>query len=85
MILPGTIDPLPALHDEALVAFLRRGIGTNTVFAAISSAPLLLCRAGLLPALAGGLSACNTVKGAGQDLKSAGQAIERKAEEKKHY
>lgn len=48
VILPGTIDPLPALHDEALVAFLRRGIGTNTVFAAISSAPLLLCRAGLL-------------------------------------
>lgn len=47
VILPGTIDPLPALHDEALVAFLRRGIGTNTVFAAISSAPLLLCRAGL--------------------------------------
>ena len=48
VILPGTIDPLPALHDEALVTFLRRGIGTNTVFAAISSAPLLLCRAGLL-------------------------------------
>ena len=45
VILPGTIDPLPALYDEALIAFLRRGIGTNTVFAAISSAPLLLCRA----------------------------------------
>ncbi|MFO1424396.1 MAG: entericidin A/B family lipoprotein [Candidatus Competibacteraceae bacterium] len=38
-----------------------------------------------LPLLAGGLSACNTVKGAGQDLKAAGQAIERKAEQKKHY
>lgn len=48
VILPGTIDPLPALYDEALIAFLYRGIGTNTVFAAISSAPLLLCRAGLL-------------------------------------
>ena len=48
VILPGTIDSLPALHDEALIAFLRRGVGTNTVFAAISSAPLLLCRAGLL-------------------------------------
>ena len=48
VILPGTIDPLPALYDEALIAFLRRGIGTNTVFAAISSAPLLLCKAGLL-------------------------------------
>jgi len=33
----------------------------------------------------GSLSACNTVKGAGQDIKAAGQAIERKAEQKKHY
>lgn len=40
---------------------------------------------GAFPALAGGLSACNTVKGAGQDIKAAGQAIERKAEQKKHY
>ena len=40
---------------------------------------------GALPALASGLSACNTVKGAGQDLKAAGQAIERKAEQKKPY
>jgi predicted small secreted protein len=30
-----------------------------------------------------GLSGCNTVKGAGQDLKSAGQAIERKARAEK--
>ncbi|MDG4597373.1 MAG: entericidin A/B family lipoprotein [Candidatus Contendobacter sp.] len=44
----------------------------------------LLCL-GALPLLAGSLSACNTVKGAGQDLKAAGQAIERKAEQKKHY
>ncbi len=51
-------------------------------YKSILAALLLL---GVLPALAGGLSACNTVKGAGQDLKSAGQAIERKAEEKKHY
>ena len=48
VILLGTIDPLLALYDEALIVFLRRGIGTNTVFAAISSAPLLLCKAGLL-------------------------------------
>ena len=53
VILPGTIDPLPALYDEALIAFLHRGIGTNTVFAAISSAPLLLCKA----AVSGGLDA----------------------------
>ena len=40
---------------------------------------------GALLLAAGNLSGCNTVKGAGQDLKSAGQAIERKAEQKKSY
>ena len=35
--------------------------------------------------LGGNLSACNTIKGAGQDMKSAGKAIENKAEEKKTY
>jgi predicted small secreted protein len=35
--------------------------------------------------LGGGLSACNTVKGAGQDIKAAGKGIENKAEEKKSY
>ena len=49
------------------------------------SIPVTLLLLGALPVFAGGLSACNTVKGAGQDLKSTGQAIERKAEEKKHY
>jgi entericidin B len=44
---------------------------------------ILLLGALLLAASA--LSGCNTVKGAGQDLKSAGQAIERKAEQKKSY
>lgn len=48
IILPGTINPLPALFDEKLVSFLRRGKGTNTLFAAISSAPALLSKAGLL-------------------------------------
>jgi predicted small secreted protein len=38
-----------------------------------------------LALLGGGLSGCNTVKGAGQDVKSAGKAIENKAEEKKTY
>lgn len=33
----------------------------------------------------GSLSACNTVKGAGQDMKSAGKAIEKKAENEKTY
>ncbi len=48
VILPGTVNPLPALFDERLTAFLRRGQGTDTLFAAISSAPALLCKAGLL-------------------------------------
>lgn len=48
IILPGIIDPLPALFDEKLIAFLRRGKNTNTLYAAISSAPLLLAKAGLL-------------------------------------
>jgi predicted small secreted protein len=40
---------------------------------------------GLPVMLGGNLNACNTIKGAGQDIKSAGQAIERKAEAKKSY
>ncbi|HAO34145.1 MAG TPA: entericidin A/B family lipoprotein [Candidatus Competibacter sp.] len=40
---------------------------------------------GLSLVLGGGLSACNTVKGAGQDIKSAGKGIENKAEDKKTY
>jgi predicted small secreted protein len=31
-------------------------------------------------AVAGGISGCNTVKGAGQDLKQGGQAIENAAD-----
>ena len=48
VILPGTINPLPALYDERLIDFLKSGINTNVVFAAISSAPLLLAKAGVL-------------------------------------
>ncbi len=48
IILPGTVDPLPALFDEKLIGFLRRGRGSDTLFAAISSAPALLSKAGLL-------------------------------------
>jgi len=41
---------------------------------------------GLLLILAGSsLSGCNTVKGAGQDIKSAGQAIEKTAQQTKPY
>ncbi|MBQ7898726.1 MAG: DJ-1/PfpI family protein [Bacteroidales bacterium] len=48
VILPGTINPLPALYDERLIGFLKNGINTNVVFAAISSSPLLLAKAGVL-------------------------------------
>ena len=48
VILPGTVNPLPALFDGRLIEFLRRGRGTDTLFAAISSAPALLAKAGLL-------------------------------------
>lgn len=48
IILPGSINPLPAVYDEKLIAFLQNGKNTNTLFAAISSAPILLAKAGIL-------------------------------------
>ena len=48
LILPGTINPLPALFDEKLINFLKSGAETDIVFAAISSAPLLLAKSGIL-------------------------------------
>lgn len=48
VILPGTINPLPALYDDRLIDFLKSGINTNVVFTAISSSPLLLAKAGVL-------------------------------------
>ncbi len=48
VILPGTINPLPALFDTRLIDFLEEGIGSNVVFAAISSSPILLSKAGIL-------------------------------------
>lgn len=48
IILPGTINPLPALYDEKLIDFLKSGKDTSIVFAAISSSPLLLAKAGIL-------------------------------------
>lgn len=48
VILPGTINPMPALYDRELLRFLQSGVGTSVVFAAISSAPILLAKAGLL-------------------------------------
>ena len=48
VILPGTINPLPALFDGRLIDFLREGAGSGTLVAAISSAPILLSKAGVL-------------------------------------
>lgn len=48
IILPGTINPLPALYDDKLIEFLRKGKCSDTLFAAISSAPILLSKAGVL-------------------------------------
>ncbi len=48
VILPGTINPLPALYDENLMDFLKSGADSETVFAAISSSPLLLAKSGIL-------------------------------------
>lgn len=48
VILPGTIYPLPALYDDKLIDFLRKGQGSDTLFAAISSSPILLSKAGIL-------------------------------------
>lgn len=48
LILPGTINPLPALYDERLIDFLKSGIHTDVVYAAISSSPLFLAKAGVV-------------------------------------
>ena len=48
LILPGTTNPLSALYDEKLIEFLRKGKDSDTLFAAISSAPILLSKAGVL-------------------------------------
>lgn len=48
VILPGTVNPLPALFDDRLIAFIRSGAGSDVVFASISSSPILLSKAGIL-------------------------------------
>lgn len=48
VILPGMVNIGPTLQDEKLISFLR-GLGEKDILiAAISSAPLLLAKAGLL-------------------------------------
>ncbi len=48
VILPGTINPLPALFDDRLIEFLKRGKDSKVVYAAISSSPILLAKAEVL-------------------------------------
>lgn len=48
IILPGTIYTLPPLFDDKLIKFLRDGKKADTLFAAISSAPILLSKSGIL-------------------------------------
>lgn len=48
LILPGIWNPLPALFDERNIAFLRTLKGSDILLCAISSAPMLLAKAGLL-------------------------------------
>ena len=48
IILPGTINPLPALFDDKLIDFLRKGKDCDTLFASISSSPILLSKSGIL-------------------------------------
>jgi hypothetical protein len=48
VILPGMITIVPALHDEKLISFLKNLTEQDVLIAAISSAPILLAKAGLL-------------------------------------
>ena len=48
VILPGMVNIGPALRDEKLISFLRDLGERDVLIAAISSAPLLLAKAGLL-------------------------------------
>ena len=48
VILPGMINIASALHDEKLISFLRSLNQQEVLIAAISSAPILLAKAGLL-------------------------------------
>ena len=48
VILPGMITIVPALQDEKLISFLKNLTEQDVLIAAISSAPILLAKAGLL-------------------------------------
>ena len=48
VILPGIINPLPALYDDKLINFLSGLKNRDILIGAISSSPILLAKAGIL-------------------------------------
>lgn len=48
LILPGIVNPIPALHNPANANFLQSLAGQDIIIGSISSSPLLLAQAGLL-------------------------------------
>lgn len=48
VILPGIINPLPALYDNKLISFLAELKNRDILIASISSSPILLAKAGIL-------------------------------------
>lgn len=48
LILPGILNPMPALFDERNIEFLRKLKGKDILISSISSSPMLLAKAGLL-------------------------------------
>lgn len=48
LVLPGILNPIPAVYDERNIDFLRSLKGKEILIAGISSAPMLLAKAGLL-------------------------------------
>lgn len=48
LVLPGILNPIPAVCDERNIDFLHSLKGKEILIAGISSAPMLLARAGLL-------------------------------------
>ena len=47
LVLPGILNPIPAVYDERNIDFLRSLKGKEILIAGISSAPMLLAKAGL--------------------------------------
>ncbi len=62
------------------LTFSKKGFLMNTSIKSIKTAVAFLVGATII---IGALSACNTIEGAGQDIKSGGKAIEKTADDNK--